>query len=316
MANVIIEPGQMSQLAFDIRNMFTESMELFSIVKPNILDWRNGAPRITFTSETHSVEYDDTRRDEPILNRVELREIGAQRTRYEHNIILPLTQQETISAEAKASIINDYKTDVVNDASKNGTITFLQDTVGKIDFAGEFANNRVLFNYKSTGADNNQRGLTYAQIFHAKVMLASRRLSSKDLVIIAPVSLQETLGNSVEFQKQISGMDGGVFDEQAMYRTKGIPTWWVPDELMIEAGLSSDNVDGTGAHGLYVYVLRGADTYFITSLGSEVLFNGEPFIKEDPDYKRHYGHALFTTYAMGATMKNHKNAIRISCRLD
>ena len=80
-------------------------------------------------------------------------------------------------------------------------------------------------------------------------MLASRRLNAKDLVIIAPVSLQETLGNSVELSAVWTAV---FFDEQAMCRTKGIPTWWVPDELMIEAGLSSDDIDSTGAYGLYV----------------------------------------------------------------
>ena len=204
MANVFIEPGQMSQLLLDIRKQFTESMKLFSIVKPNVADWRNGVPRITTVSETHAVEFDDTHRDEPILNQVTLSEIGAQRTRYEHNIIIPLSQSENLDVQAKTSIIYNYKNDVVNDASRHGTVTFLQDTVGKIDFNSvEFAANRVEWNYTGVAPDANQRGLSFAQIFHGKILLSSRRLPDEDLVIIAPTSLQETLARSNEFKREI-----------------------------------------------------------------------------------------------------------------
>jgi hypothetical protein len=136
--------------------------------------------------------------------------------------------------------------------------------------------------------------------------------------MIAPSSLQEPLEKSNPFLYSQGGFPGMNFDSQALARTRGILTWWVPDLFFTDLGLCTDDIDGAHAnhHGLYAYVLRGADTYFVTSIGSEAFFGGNPWLQDVPNYNCTGIHALIGRYALGATMINFQNCIRIKCRLD
>jgi hypothetical protein len=250
MADVIIEPGQSKNLAFDIGTQFTESLELLHVVKPNFLRWEDGAPAITFSNETRPHDYDDTREIGPVFDEVDLREVGANRKIYEHAVKITLTQQTNLTQQARMAIGLKFKTDFLNGASYLATYTFLRDTVGKIDFEGEHAENNVEWNYLDPLNPDNIRGLSYAQVRHAQSMLVSkRRTNGNDLVMIAPSSLQEALEKSNPFLYSQGGFPGMNFDSQALARTRGILTWWVPDLFFTDPGLGTDEIEGEIGRG-------------------------------------------------------------------
>lgn len=307
---LIIEPGQRKNLAFDIRTAFDEGFEMLQIVRPHIYDWRNGVP-------TRAHEYDDTREIGPVLDEVTVQDFLTQRRLYDHGIHIPLDQKDVYTAEGKLTILENFKRQFINGANHKAATTFLQETVAKIDFAGEYAENVVPWDYINPADHDNIRGLSFEQILYAQNLLESKRLPSSNLVLIAPVAEKLSLMKSNALLYSTLGVQGAPLNSQITNDIMGIPIWWVPNTFFIECGLSTDDVDGEHAnhHGIYVYMVNRDDLYFITSIGSEVL-GGRPWLHENPEHKDNAVHVIIGRYAVGAAMKNFENCIRIDCRLD
>lgn len=320
MAGDRLMPGQAKQLIDALRDYVFESLDIIRVLQPNIVDWRDGRPTIRMFSDTHAVEFEPSMTLPTVYEEVDIEEVAAQYKMFRHGISLNKEKEGRLGREGFAAFRRHAINNIFEDASFNGSATFLNQTVRSIDFENEFAHNNVNWDFKSLSeTDNNQVGLRYNQISKAHSMLESRGIDTFGATLIAPVSLKQTLLDDVangpgRFSYISIGVPMAQYKDNILEPTLGLKTLWLKDKTVEKAGFLLPDV-GDGHPGVCCYLVHGSNTYFVSNFGSEGIFGSEAPFKETSDTDNTNTYGIKMLYSVGGLLAKKNNVIRIKCRL-